>query len=481
MANNAFDRTIVNTRERPLSQDIDQAQSTLDRSLRDSLSSLFKCRILGTGDPTGTPMDGFIGDSFRVVFSDASNVIMSSGIGFFSNPADTPQGIVTSLNPQPGLDDLSPYKPIVLNSQKTIPISPADPTNDRIDLIEVRYNRQTTDSTVRQVFDPSSGAFVNSTVFKTLSFSLDGFSPEYSTGNGTQPIHYKIGVAAASPTIPAVSPGYLRVATIRVKAVTGVATNSIGDYRPYLMSNGISMMSWRGNVSAGAPIQNTINTPSGSQIILWKGAVTANTAAFSIVIICGSTDNVKSSLSGNASGANGITDFANTIIKNPIIVDIGAPVVTLVGAVTGLQAALNNPTLAAPNVLVSNEQEVIIYPINFVLPRNTIQLIGGNNITFTANGVQPTGQRAILGLSNMSSASVGRMISFSGGPVTGTWNIIAFSSPTAVTISDPFVLATPQTVNVSYTETDPPLSAPVTTNVANVTFNCVLSRLSASI
>jgi hypothetical protein len=230
MANNPFDRTIVNTRERPLSQDIDQAQSTLDRSLRDLAAKIFEGRLSNTGDSTGIVLNGFVGDSFQVVFSNALNVVMSPGIGFFNNPSDTPQGIVTSLNPQPGLDDLSPYKPIVLNGQKTIPIATPDPTNPRIDLIEVKYNRQITDSTNRQVFDPNSGLFVNSTVFKTLGFSLDGFSAEYSTGNGTLPIHYRIGVAAPSPTVPSVSPGYVRIATLRVNANTGIANNSIADF-----------------------------------------------------------------------------------------------------------------------------------------------------------------------------------------------------------------------------------------------------------
>ena len=37
MANKTYDRTIINPRERPLSSDINQAQSELDQALRDTL------------------------------------------------------------------------------------------------------------------------------------------------------------------------------------------------------------------------------------------------------------------------------------------------------------------------------------------------------------------------------------------------------------------------------------------------------------
>ena len=66
MANQAFEREILNPRERPLSSDINTAQSQLDRSMRETLQRLFQKRVSASSDASAAPVRGFIGDGLKV-------------------------------------------------------------------------------------------------------------------------------------------------------------------------------------------------------------------------------------------------------------------------------------------------------------------------------------------------------------------------------------------------------------------------------
>jgi len=141
MANNPFDRVIINSRERPVSSDINQAQSQIDRTLRFYLDQFFGSRASFTDPKAGTPINGFIGNGFRAEQDNPAGltVVVPLGLGFKTDAADTP----SAIGGIPGVDDLSRYKPLLLLSDATIATPAPDPTNPRIDIIEVNINRIT--------------------------------------------------------------------------------------------------------------------------------------------------------------------------------------------------------------------------------------------------------------------------------------------------------------------------------------------------
>lgn len=232
MPNNAFDRTIINVRERPLSTDINQLQSQLDRVLRAQINKYFVGRASDSSDAFNTPtVARFFGDSFKVRAKNPVSglVEVTPGLGYFPNSADVP----TAIDSIVGLDDLELMKPLVLNAAQSFTVPTADPTNPRIDIIEVKYNRDTGNPLSRDILDPTTGAFVSSTVDKTLTFTLDGLTGSVvSPAGSTAAISYKKGVAAGSPTVPATTSGYVKIAEIRVAALaTTFDDNVIGDFR----------------------------------------------------------------------------------------------------------------------------------------------------------------------------------------------------------------------------------------------------------
>jgi hypothetical protein len=113
MANQAFDRTILNPRERPLADDIDQAESQLDRALRESL------RLMTSDLAAGT---AFLGTSFQVLWAGTGfSVVLQPGVGFQQNTVDVP----SAINGVAGLDDLEQSKPLVLSTVQAITIDNA--------------------------------------------------------------------------------------------------------------------------------------------------------------------------------------------------------------------------------------------------------------------------------------------------------------------------------------------------------------------
>jgi len=223
-----FERVIINQRERPLSTDIDDLESRLDRTTRDILRHAFAKRGSYTdGSMDGfTALNGFLGDAFK---ADPTNptgmtVNLRPGFGFIDNPNDCPTALGST--PIVGLDDLSPYKPLVLTLAQLVTVDAAPSSGSyRIDLIEAIYDRQLTDAAVRGILDPNLGSFVGTTVNKSLSFTLDGLVGRVvSPANSTSPIGYKVGpvingsitpFGATSPA-PSLSPGYMPVAEIIV-------------------------------------------------------------------------------------------------------------------------------------------------------------------------------------------------------------------------------------------------------------------------
>lgn len=219
MPDQPYQRTVLYPLEKPLADDSNQDWSQDDRSLRDTLNQLFGGQ------------SGFIRGSLQVVPQSppALGVTINAGIGFQLNGTDTP----SSIGGVVGLNDLSPYKPIVLSNNQTIAVPAAPGANSRIDLIEVAYSRVLDNPQSRQFLNPATSAFSPATVAKTLDFNVDGTLAYYSaTGVPTTALAYKSGVVSASPTPPTVDTGYLPLAYITVTSTTTTITSgNISDQR----------------------------------------------------------------------------------------------------------------------------------------------------------------------------------------------------------------------------------------------------------
>jgi len=295
MANNGWDREVINPRERPLSSDINTAQSQLDRSLREVLKSVFTARASGTSDLSGTPPSGFVGDGFKVRASavPALSVQVALGQGFQYLPGDVPASVGSVV----GLDDLSTYKPLSLLANTNLLGIPAGPAagSDRYDIIEVRMNRVLGNSASRDVLDVGTGLFVSTAVNKTLAFTQDGSTGQVvSPAISTAAISYKVGVVAATGAAvePAVTTGYVKIATIFSNNgnMTGSITKAnIIDQRVMLAPFGETTFGLIASIPTGAATPPTgvlFRALPGTEVVVVKTAPPLN-SVFSVYFIGG--------------------------------------------------------------------------------------------------------------------------------------------------------------------------------------------------
>lgn len=332
MANNPFDRVLINLRERPLSPDHNQLQSEIDRTIREVLDRLMLPRATSASDISlGTPRTGFIGDGFKVrPMNPASmQVQVTPGLGFFVDATDTP----SSIGGVASVDDLSRFKPLYLPTAALLSIPAADATNPRLDIIEVRHNRGITDTASRDVLNPVTGQFVPTSVQKTLTWNMAG-----STGNVTTPasstaaISYKAGIPNASPAAPPTTTGYVKIAEVLVNAtVTSVDANRLKDLRHLHSPFGQRRARWAGNLTVAGPVvtMEQIVAPPGVQMI---GTVRSGTAFVYVIAgdltIAAPIPLVSSLGSAAAEGGDATivnltsgeaTDLANASISAPAV------------------------------------------------------------------------------------------------------------------------------------------------------------------
>lgn len=231
MSNAPFDRVVINPREKPLSEDIDRAQSQLDRSLRLLVEQLFS-------ETTGIANDGFLQGGFKVVEQSPLGMFVrvKRGLGFMSQGDQ----VASNINGVSGLDDRHAYKPMVLNGDVvfTVPVAPVAP-NTRIDIIEVKASFLVGDPSTRQVLNETSGQFEPDSVNKTLSHILDTQTGTVvSPAPSTQALSYKQGVVANPGLAPATTSGYIKIAEIAVgSSVASIGNGDITDFRALLINN----------------------------------------------------------------------------------------------------------------------------------------------------------------------------------------------------------------------------------------------------
>lgn len=270
----AFDRVASYFLERASSKDWNRAQSQLDRALRDVVDQLTRGRT-STASSIGLGQSGFLADGFKVRPTNpvGLQVTLQPGLGFIYDAADIPTDIGGALE----LDDLSPMKPVLISALQTINVPAADPTNARIDIVEVKINRRLEDSILVGILDTGSKTYVNTPKNKTLSWLLNG----QVTVNGSPAlaINYKTGTPAGSPVAPATSAGYLKIAEVRVGAAAATLDSDvINDLRRARYSSGIihGSASWL-HTAAGPPTTLNVAAPAGVEVAAYWSAIDEGT------------------------------------------------------------------------------------------------------------------------------------------------------------------------------------------------------------
>lgn len=291
MANNPFDEEIINTLERPLSSDINMASSYSAYSLMSSTAHEFAQRAsfhtqqANPMVPVGSAAFLSAGFLCQPISPAGLQVTLTAGLGFFND--NTPTLNVGGIS---GLNAPSVFKPLTLTAAEAINIPAADPSNTRIDIIEVLVTagggRRLADSTSRDILNTQTGTFVPAAVFKTLTYNLNGTSTVNGTV-GVAPIIYKTGTPSGSPSAPSVDAGYVKIAEVTVGAnVSSVSGTNIRDFRVpllpggYLQGQGLlavspsaaqfgSGLGLPAGVCAAATFGGGPNTPIQANIFFW--------------------------------------------------------------------------------------------------------------------------------------------------------------------------------------------------------------------
>jgi hypothetical protein len=280
---NAFDRQIIQARERPMSSDVNTAESQLDRSLRETLQRLFTAAVSGSSALSAAPPSGFIGEGLKVYPTAAPglSVLVKAGLGFQDLVGDVP----ASIGGVVGLDDLARYKPLLLAADATINGIPAGPSagTSRYDIVEVRMNRVSGNLSSRDVLNTTTGIFDATMVNKTLGFTLDGSTGVVAAASdSTAAISYKYGVAGASPAIPTGTAGYVTIAVIYSNNgnMTGsVVRSNIIDKRQLLMPSGMMPFTLGASIPSGAtspPTAVAFSGPPSVECVVVKNAQPAH-------------------------------------------------------------------------------------------------------------------------------------------------------------------------------------------------------------
>lgn len=273
MANNVFDTNILRALERPSAADLNQLQSQMYRTIR----HLDRLRF---GYDLTTIYSGFLNNSFFVqnIVGSGLTLNISRGVGYLQ-VSDLP----TNIDGIAGLNDLSAYKPVFLDSDKTFTV-PSDVITGhcRRDLLEVRWLRDLTDLTDLDIYDPSTESFGSVFLDKTMTTNLSGKAVDIFGAGVTPPLTayliYKKGVEIPyvnddtflSAPLPSVDSGCLALAAINVKnGDVSIPNSRIADLRKLLGNADQFMISGTATVGSSAGIPGTvlsgvsINAPAG--------------------------------------------------------------------------------------------------------------------------------------------------------------------------------------------------------------------------
>jgi hypothetical protein len=382
MANQPFDTTIINPLERPKSSDINAAQSELHRDILEYLYRAYETSS-GSGGLGVYFRSGFVGAGFSVqpTSPESGSVVIKAGLGFL---AGTPESNVNGIV---GLNDLSPYKPVLMSQDKTIsiPNNFASAGKCRRDAIYVRATRQLTDATPSDVYSVSSGVFTSQTINKTMSFDLYNQTMQViAAGSGTtwtSGIVYAKGIEVSytnadswlNATITSAPGffGYVRLAVINIEPIDILpfsktfSAYSIADWRELLFANGVLDVVGSATLGGADAFTSTpaqfsnvkIRTPSGARACITRDTALYQNKYTLTVFGAPTADDVAAffSLHGILSTFSG-GDFGTPYGRPPIAAVISR---TLAHKITEAdQTVLSNDTLTSPPVAASVGQLV---------------------------------------------------------------------------------------------------------------------------
>ena len=330
MSNRDFDRVVIRALERPEANDIVLETSQAQQTLRDVLLQLFAHRF-SSDTPASFPSAGVIGNGLRVRPVSPlvpGSVVISPGMGFQVDPANTPVNIGGVV----GLNDISIYKPLELSADQVVPI-PALPGAglERWDLIEVKYRQDLVDPETRDIFDVATQRFLPGIITKTLTADLLAtLGPAViSPAPSTTPIGYKIGPsqAVSNPFNGAlVTPGYMALAWVYLtNGTTTIDSDAIIDARSVLAPYGLTPISAVASIASGAgtgPTDVSLQLPPGIIGTFVTNVLGMPARAISLIIFTGSqsgTGTINPELLANLSvtpkGSAG-TDTVFTVVKH---------------------------------------------------------------------------------------------------------------------------------------------------------------------
>lgn len=248
MAGLPTQRAILNPLEKPYSSDLNYQATESDASLRDSLRLLCASRV-GPGpaqDGLSNPQ-GFFGDSFkaRPTGSPSMAVVVTAGTGLQDSPA-TPQ---TAIGGIIGVNDTERAKWLFLSAPVTFTVPGNSSGSARVDLIEVAYRQGTqalADNQNRPILNPTTGVFVPTGVYTTLSPDLAN-STGTGTGAASANLYYKVGNPGSGA--PATDAGYVVVGYVLVpNGATSVGLSGLIDRRVILSPSGTVVVSGTASV-----------------------------------------------------------------------------------------------------------------------------------------------------------------------------------------------------------------------------------------
>jgi hypothetical protein len=142
--------------------------------------------------------DAFFQDAFLVNYIGATTVSVNSGVGFQTDN--------TQVSPE------SKKRMLFQAVSANLNLAPPDGSQDRIDIVCVKADRAGSLTESRKYKDPVSSVVSN----QNLSVESE-WTPVFSVVGGTP---------AGSPAVPATPAGYIKLAELRVHAVSGLASGA---------------------------------------------------------------------------------------------------------------------------------------------------------------------------------------------------------------------------------------------------------------
>lgn len=277
-----FDFKTISPNARPSTEELNRIASTERRALTFLLEQQYAART-AFDNARARQKTGFIGDGFSVRPLDPAGfqVEVAAGLGFYYDPTDPLVAATDSVvGVYQGTIDLAPNKPLVLGSSILVTITPPPAAGlSRIDVIEVRPKRDLDDYGPKLRYDRAARGYRPKSAADVLRYgsTQSEVGLVQAPALSTTPVSYKRGVAQTTGTEvePDVTPGYVKIARIRVKDSTASITRTeICDLRPGNHPDGVGVVTGRASIRTVRnqyvrPQIKSLNAPAGVRVAIF--------------------------------------------------------------------------------------------------------------------------------------------------------------------------------------------------------------------